>query len=43
MHSHNPSFLHDEVDEDFFRITAHDSGKLIVNALFSHDAGNIES
>ena len=34
--------LHDDIDEDFFRITAHDTGKLIVNVLFVHDDGNID-
>ncbi len=34
--------LHDEFDEDFFRLTAHDTGKLIVNVLFGHDDGNID-
>ncbi|MHC4399105.1 MAG: Ig-like domain-containing protein, partial [Planctomycetota bacterium] len=37
----NGVVLHDADDEDFFRITAHDTGKLVINALFSHAAGDV--
>jgi hypothetical protein len=34
--------IHNADDEDFFRYTAHDTGKLIVRSLFDHDLGDID-
>jgi hypothetical protein len=34
--------IHDANDEDFFKITAHSTGKLVVRALFDHDVGDLE-
>jgi len=34
--------IHDANDEDWFRYTAHDTGKLVVNALFDDDVGDID-
>jgi hypothetical protein len=33
--------IHDLIDVDYFRITASDTGKLIVNALFANDGGDL--
>lgn len=33
--------IHTPDDVDYFRVTAHQTGKLIVNALFEHDAGDL--
>lgn len=34
--------IHDEDDEDWFKITANSTGSLIINALFDHEIGNID-
>ena len=34
--------IHDENDFDFFKVTAQDTGKLIINALFDHVVGDID-
>ena len=34
--------IHDQDDEDFFKVTANKTGKLIVNLLFDHDVGNLD-
>ncbi len=34
--------IHDSGDEDFFRYTAHQTGKLIVNALFTDAIGDLD-
>lgn len=38
----NDLSIHDEDDEDFYRYTAHSTGKLVVRALFDHDVGDVE-
>lgn len=38
----NDLSIHDADDVDFFRITAHHTGKLIINALFDHEVGDID-
>lgn len=34
--------IHNEADEDFFKITAHDTGKLIVRAYFDQAIGDLD-
>ena len=34
--------IHDSDDEDFLKITAHDTGKLIVRIFFDHDVGDLD-
>ena len=34
--------IHEAVDEDFFKITAHDTGKLVFRTFFIHDDGDLQ-
>ncbi len=34
--------LHDTNDQDFFQITAQDTGKLVINAFFENDLGDVD-
>ena len=34
--------IHSPSDVDFFRVTAQDTGKLVINALFDNDVGNLD-
>lgn len=38
----NDLSIHNETDEDYFKITAHDTGKLIINAYFEDAVGDID-
>lgn len=38
----NDLTIHDEDDVDFFKVTAHSTGKLLVNAYFQHNLGDID-
>ena len=34
--------IHDEDDVDWFKITANETGKLVINAIFEHNVGDID-
>ena len=34
--------IHSTSDVDFFRVTAHDTGKILLNTIFDHEVGNLD-